>query len=143
MTVKASGNLALMRHNKFSKWMIDHSTYPELVKWTPEYLARQGMSKFVDQDDMSIGMKSRESAGQNRVKAPHRGKDRCTAPGATRSLPPSLFHHVDNQFLDEGFIGKLLKLTHFQWIFHNITKHHTNGMVKLEAKHDVMKETKR
>ena len=43
-----------------------------------------------------------------------------------------------------GLIEKLLALTHSQWIFRNITKHHhTNGTIKLEAKQDVMKETER
>ena len=40
-----------------------------------------------------------------------------------------------------GLIEKFLALTHSQWIFCNITKHHhTNGTIKLEAKQDVMKE---
>ena len=34
-----------------------------------------------------------------------------------------------------GFIGKLIDLTHPQWIFRNITKHHnTNGTIKLDVK---------
>ena len=33
-----------------------------------------------------------------------------------------------------GFIYQLLELTHSQWIFRNITKHHhTNGTIELEA----------
>ena len=40
-----------------------------------------------------------------------------------------------------GLIGKLLNLTHSQWIFRNITKHHhTNGTFKLDAKSDIMEE---
>ena len=44
-----------------------------------------------------------------------------------------------------GFISKLLELTHSQWIFCSITKHHhTNGTIKLDAKHqDTMKEIER
>ena len=43
-----------------------------------------------------------------------------------------------------GFIGKLLKLTHSQWVFHNITKHHhTNKTDTLYAKQDVMREIER
>ena len=39
----------------------------------------------------------------------------------------------------QGLVGKLLNLTRFKWIFHNITKHHhTNGMIKLDAKQDIM-----
>ena len=35
----------------------------------------------------------------------------------------------------KGFIGQLLDLIHSQWIFRNITKHHhTNGIIKLEAR---------
>jgi hypothetical protein len=43
-----------------------------------------------------------------------------------------------------GLIEKLLALTHSQWIYRNITKHHhTNGTIKLEAKQDIMKEIER
>ena len=43
-----------------------------------------------------------------------------------------------------GLIRKLLDLTHPQWIFHNIIRHHhTNGTIKLSAKQDMMKEIKR
>ena len=42
------------------------------------------------------------------------------------------------------FIGQLLELTHSQWIFRNITKHHhTNGTIKLEAREDVLREVER
>ena len=42
------------------------------------------------------------------------------------------------------FIGQLLKLTHSQWIFRNITKHHlTNVTIKLEAQEDVLREVER
>ena len=38
-----------------------------------------------------------------------------------------------------GFIDKLLELIHLQWIIRNTTKyHHTNRMIKPDAKHDVM-----
>ena len=43
-----------------------------------------------------------------------------------------------------AFIGKILELTHSQWIFQNITKHHhTNGTIKLKAQRDVLKEIER
>ena len=43
-----------------------------------------------------------------------------------------------------GLIEKLLALTHSQWIYRNITKHHhTNGIIRLEAKQDVMKDIER
>ena len=29
-------------------WMTDNHTYPELIKWVPQYLLRQGKDKFVD-----------------------------------------------------------------------------------------------
>ena len=42
------------------------------------------------------------------------------------------------------FIGQLLELTHSQWIFRNITKHHhTNGTIKLEAREDVLRKVER
>ena len=42
------------------------------------------------------------------------------------------------------FIGQLLELTHSQWIFRNITKHHhTNGTIKLEARDDLLREVDR
>ena len=43
-----------------------------------------------------------------------------------------------------GLIKKLLALTHSQWIFRNITKHHhMNGTIKLDTKQDIMKEIER
>merc|ERR1712085_40202 len=41
-------------------------------------------------------------------------------------------------------INQLLALTHSQWIFRNITKHHSvNGTIQLEKRESVMKEIER
>ncbi|KAL7526919.1 hypothetical protein ACHAXR_001711, partial [Thalassiosira sp. AJA248-18] len=44
----------------------------------------------------------------------------------------------------KGLIQLLLQLTHAQWIFRNITKHHSsNGSLKLAAREEVLKEVER
>ena len=44
----------------------------------------------------------------------------------------------------KGLIDQLLSLTHSQWIFRNITKHHSaNGTIQLEKRESVMKEIER
>ena len=43
-----------------------------------------------------------------------------------------------------GFITKLLEITHSQWTYRNLTKHHqTNGTIALQAREDLMKEVER
>jgi len=43
-----------------------------------------------------------------------------------------------------GFITQLLQLTHSQWIYRNISKHHkTNGTLQLAARADVIREIDR
>ena len=40
-----------------------------------------------------------------------------------------------------GFISKLLKISHLQWIYRNLTKHHiSQGTIALKAREDLMKE---
>ena len=57
-----------------------------------------------------------------------------------------LYYHTQltiNSWM-RGFIGKLLELTHLQWIFHNIIKHYyTNMTIKLDVKKDTMREIER
>ena len=44
----------------------------------------------------------------------------------------------------KGFIGKLLEISHGQWICRNLTKHHrTKGASVLQTKTDIMRETER
>lgn len=41
----------------------------------------------------------------------------------------------------KGLVGQLLQMTHSQWIFRNITKHHhTNRTIKLKEQDDVLRE---
>ena len=43
-----------------------------------------------------------------------------------------------------GFLEQLLSLTHSQWIFRNITKHHsTNGTIQLDRRESILKEIER
>ena len=45
--------LPLQSTDGINEWMIDHTTYSELVEWVPKYLIRQGIALFDDIGNMS------------------------------------------------------------------------------------------
>ena len=125
--------------------MIKNNTYPELIKWVPQYLFKQGKDKFVALHDMSP-MMWHVGATQDNIGWKYFTEGKITRP--LRNLQELwLLSKPTCLTIDawaRGLIKKLLALTHSQWIFRNIIEyHHTNGTIKLEAKQDDMKEIKR
>ena len=56
--------------------------------------------------------------------------------------------HEDTQLIADswmkGLVGKLLEMTHTQWIFRCISKHHrTKGSLVLKANKDLLREIER
>ena len=51
---------------EIKEWMIENRTYPEPIKWIPQYLLRQGKENFVDLDEMSRTMR-RVGATQDKI----------------------------------------------------------------------------
>ena len=125
---------------EIKEWIIKNSTYPKFIEWVPQYLSRQGKAKCVELGNMSPMMRCVGVAQDN-----IRWRDFIEG-----KITESMRNLQELWLLSEpacltidawmrGLIEKLLTLTHSQWIFRNITKHHhTNRTIKLEAKQDVM-----
>ena len=126
-------------------WMIDNNSYPELTEWIPQYLLKQGTKTFTDLGTMSPNMR-KVGAAQDRIGWRHFTEGKIATP--LKNLQALWLQTEPTRMTIDtwmrGLIEKLLALTHSQWIYRNITKHHhTNGTIKLEAKQDVMKEIER
>ena len=126
-------------------WMIDNHTYPELIDWIPKYLLPQWRANFVDLGNISQTMRQ-VGAAQDKIAWRLFADGKIAQP--IRKLQEyylsSCLIHLTIDLWMWGLIRKLLNLTHSQWIFCNITKHHhNNGVVKLETKQDITKEIKR
>ena len=57
--------------------------------------------------------------------------------GLASYRPCAQFQQIDSWL--KGFVGRLLEMTHSQWIFRCISKHHhSNGAIALKSREDVL-----
>ena len=120
-------------------------THPELVEKIPAFIRAQGRRLFINLGTMSRNMRRMAHAIDN-IGWTHFTEGKI--PLLLKDLQANYLAHCPTMTTIDGwmkrFIGQLLKLTHSQWIFRNITKHHhTNGTIKLEAREDVLREVER
>ena len=120
--------------------MKDNYTHPELVEKVPDFLCAQGGKLFTDLGTMLRSMRRIAHAADS-IGWTHFTEGKIPRP--LRDLQSNYLAHCPTMLTIDvwmrRFIGQLLELTHSQWIFRNITKHHhTNGTIKLETREDVL-----
>jgi hypothetical protein len=131
--------------NELVKWMQEHDTHEGLRQHIPAYIRAQGLINFADLRDMSPLMR-RIGHAQDRIGWRHFTEGRIAL--KIRDLQDMHLLQCGSRLTIQawmkGFIGKLHEMTHGQWIFRNITKHHhTNGTIKLADRQEVFKEINR
>ena len=134
------------------EWMEDNNAHPELIYWIPQYIKRQGYCAFTDLNPMQHGLRkmsqSMRAAGhaQDLIGWRHFMEGKISK--TIRRLQEFYLLGCDtNMAIDawmRGFISKILEISHSQWIFRNLTKHHhTNGTISLAAREEVLREVER
>ena len=130
---------------ELEEWMEEHNTHPDVLEFVPQYLAYRGDRRLASFDWMSKGFRA-AAEEQDSI-----GWRNFTEGKVAESLRLAQERHLLSQdtrmTIDswmKGLIDQLLALTHSQWIFRNITKHHSvNGTIQLEKRESVMKEIER
>ena len=125
--------------------MEDHNTHPDMLEFVPQYLAYRGDKRLASFDWMSTGFRvaaeEQDSIGWRNFTEGKIAESFCLVQ-ESYLLSQDTRMTIDSWM--KGFIDQLLALTHSQWIFRNITKHHSvNGTIQLEKRESVMKEIER
>ena len=108
-------------------WMEDHCTHPGLREYVPIYLAYRGQRDFDSlpgmTNEFSPIAKDQDKIGWRNFTE---GKicERLRITQETYLLSCDTMITIDSWM--RRFIDQLLSLTHSQWIFRNITKHHSS-----------------
>ena len=126
-------------------WMEDHNTHPDILEFVPQYVAHRGDRRLASFDWVSKGFRA-VAEEQDRIGWRNftEGKiaERFRLFQESHLLSQDTRMTIDSWM--KGLIEQLLSLTHSQWIFRNITKHHSvNGTIQLEKRASVMKEIER
>ena len=149
-----SGRRQLLRDSVDSlrEWMRDQHTHPEIAHWIPLYILRQGYVKLIDIEladryhrRLSQAMR-RAAHSQDAIGWKHLLEGKVSV--RLRRLQEFFLIGCDTLLtIDDwmrGFINKLLEISHSQWIYRNLTKHHASqGTIALKAREDLMKEVER
>lgn len=141
--------LLMARHvTQIESWMDKHCTDPELRRWLPLYIAHRGNWLMTDLGlgkEMSSSMRDAATA-QDAIGWRHFTEGKIAT--AIRDIQE--LHLISSPTrLSIGswmkqLINELLQLTHSQWIFRNITKHHqTRGTLHLRVREDILTEIER
>ena len=128
------------------EWMKTHYTEPELRKVIKMYLSNGGRLQWCNIFGQSQKMR-KVSAAQDRIGWRHftEGKvSKTLRQYQERFLGVTIVAQRTRLTIDswmKGLVTKLLEMTHSQWIFRCITKHHsTNGTNVLNTKKEVFRE---
>ena len=129
----------------FEEWMHTHHTDPELVPLVTDYLLGRGSTKFIRLSDLPRYFRGLALS-----------QDKIGWRNFTEGKVTKVFRRVQESYLAsadtnlsadswmKGFVGKLLAMTHSQWIFRCISKHHrTQGSLVIATKEELMKEIER
>ena len=130
---------------RLQQWMDDHSTHPELVYWIPRYIGRRGHMTFAELPEAAQMSPMMRSVGEAQDQIGWRHLTEGKVAERLKEMQEAYLLGAPTRMLIDtwmkGFIEQLLNVTHSQWIYRNITKHHhTNGTIKLAARRDVLKE---
>ena len=120
-------------------WMKSHHTEPMLAKVVCYYLRGRGRRKF--RAPMLPHQLRKLAAAQDRIGYRHftEGKVAKEFRAHQRRYLASARCRLTADSWMKGFVSQLLHITHSQWIFRCITKHHhTNGTNALKSREEVL-----
>ena len=142
---KERKQLLLRSIKDLEAWMEDHSTHPDIAEHIPLYLAYRGERRMVSLSGVSHVFRpvaeEQDNIGWRNFTEGKIG-ERIRLLQERHLIGSDTRITIDSWM--KGFIDQLLSLTHSQWIFRNITKHHsTNGTLQLENRQMVIKEIER
>ena len=127
--------------SQIEEWMETHYTDPDLSSLVVDYLRGRSKRQFVN-----LGAPDhirRLSQAQDAI-----GWRNFTEGKLSKSFRVIQQDHLEQQYTSvtvdswlKGFVSKLLAMTHSQWLFRCITKHHrTKGTLVLARKEDLLRE---
>jgi len=127
------------------EWMKSHFTEPLLQQLVTQYFRGRGTRKFRKLDGHSYKTASLAEA-QDKIGWRHFTEGKIAL--RFRVIQRYFLQHSDTRLTVDswlkGFVSKLLAMTHAQWIFRCITKHHrTKGTIVLKATEDLLQEVER
>ena len=127
------------------EWMESHFTEPLLRQLVTQYLRGRGTRRFRNLKAHSYRTASLAEA-QDKIGWRHftEGKIALQVGEIQRYFLRQSDTRLTVDSWLKGFVGKLLEMTHAQWIFRCITKHHrTKGTIVLKATEDLLQEVER
>ena len=142
-----AGRTALLRKStqELGEWMSKHGTHPILAQLVTLFLDGRGRSKLSSATNLPEGFRPL-----------CREQDLIGWRNFTEGRISSQFRIIQGQYLRDnhpqrsietwlsGFVSQLLAMTHAQWIYRCITKHHrTKGTKALAKREEVVKEVNR
>ena len=127
------------------EWMESHFTHPLLQQLVGQYMRDRGTRKFKDLNTNTSGTKS-FAAAQDKIGWRHFTEGKIAL--QVRQIQRFFLYNSDTSLTVsswlKGYASKLLEMTHAQWIFRCITKHHqTKGMIVLKPTEDLLQEVER
>ena len=118
---------------KLNKWMHTHHTDPELAPLITEHLLGRGEVKGLAKTQDAIGWRNFT-----------KGKLSKTFRRVQKSYLVSADTNLTVDSWMKSFVGKFFEMTHSQWIFRCISKHHhTQGLLALASKEELIGEIER
>ena len=127
--------------DKLETWLNrDEKTEPELVFWIPKYILMRGTRSLLDMGLMSPQMRrlarSQDKIGWRNFMEGRISKEFFEIQGIYLVLG---CHKLNGEQWVKQFIGKILHITHSQWIFRNFTLHDKQkGWLRRKDMKDIM-----
>ena len=148
MICKHEGRSAMFEEHvkKIEEWMEDHYTDPQLAELVVFYLRGRGRQKLTHLSRGYRGEYQAMARAQDRIGWRHFTEGKLAK--NFRAIQRGYLIQEDTQLTVDswlkGLVTKLLEMTHAQWIFRCISKHHrTKGSLVLKANEDLLKEIDR
>ena len=148
MICKHEGRSAMFEEHvkKIEEWMEDHYTDPQLAELVVFYLRGRGRRKLTHLSRGYRGEYQAMARAQDRIGWRHFTEGKLAKNFWT--IQRNYLLQEDTQLTVDswlkGLVTKLLEMTHAQWIFRCISKHHrTKGSLVLKANEDLLKEIDR
>ena len=127
--------------NQLQRWMeTGNRTDPEIAYWVPKFLLLRGSTRFGSLGAMSTAMQrlanSQDEIGWRKMLEGMVSKEFREIQTAHCMLAPCAMNGDD---WVKQFVGKLLLISHSQWIFRNYTLHERQrGFLALKAREQVL-----
>ena len=148
MVCRSEGRTKMFKEHvrKIEEWMEDHYTDPKLQGIVVGYLQGRGRAKLAQLAKGYERRYQRLAQAQDRIGWRHFTEGKMAE--NFREIQKRYLSQEDTQLTADswmkGLVSKLLEMTHAQWIFRCISKHHrTKGSLVMKANEDLLNEIER